>query len=147
MSFLFKLFPNEKFGITSAVYDEMMEAIICGFSFLEKTKNLVDARSIQLITLNVEEVLAKQELPSSFGSGELECVAICRQRSFTLLTNDKRVRNYCKSENITVYDLPMLLRALWENKIYSKKKVRQLVDKIEEKENIVIKNKNIIFED
>lgn len=144
---LFKLFPKEKLAITSAVYDEMIEAIISGFSFMEKAKSLIDTGSIQLITLNVDEVLAKQDLPTSFGSGELECVTICKHRSYILLTNDKRVRNYCKSENITVYDLPMLLRAIWENEILSKEKVRQLVIEIETKENMVIKNKDLIFKE
>lgn len=144
---LFQLFPQDKFGITPAVYDELMEAIPLGFSFLEQAKSSIESGDLQIIPLQPEEIQSKQNLPRSFGPGDLESVIICQHRSYVLLTNDKRLRNFCKDEGITFYDLPMLLRALWENGVYPKQKVRQFISEIEAKENMVIKKKEEIFQD
>lgn len=76
-----------------------------------------------MISLNPNEMRAKQKLPLSFGAGDIECIIISRRPSHVLLTNNKRVRNKCESEGTQVYDLPIILRALWENKIVSVKKM------------------------
>jgi len=77
----------------------------------------------------------------------LESLTIAKRRSLILLTNDKRVRNFCQSEGVVVYDLPMLLRALWTNGIRKKQEVEALATEIENKEHMVIKRKDQIFED
>lgn len=147
LTLIFKLFPNDTFGITPAVYDEMMEAIRLGYSFLKIAKSLVDKNDLQLISLKPDELQLKQTLPRSFGSGDLECIVVSKKRKYELLTNDKRIINYCKLESITVYDLPIILRAFWENGICSKKEVHRMIDEIENKENMVIKNKKFILTD
>ena len=73
------------------------------------------------------------------GDGERECIAVCQGRGWPFLTNDKRARNYCQQTGVEVYDLAGLLRALWERE--SKCFVRQLTDRMEAAEGMVIKNK------
>src|SRR5262249_19742925 len=92
-------------------------------------------------------ITAKQSLPASFGPGDAECVILCQTRGDTLLTNDRRVRNFCRTEGIDVFDLPQLLRALWENGILSKQRVRRLADEMEVAEHMVIRNKEAIFQE
>jgi predicted nucleic acid-binding protein len=100
----------------------------------------------ELLELTREEILAVPNLPTSFGSGEAESVAVCLHRPGTqLLTNDKRARNYCREKSIPCLDLPGILRALWVRKVLSKKKVKQLLAQIETEQGMVIKNKDEIL--
>jgi len=142
---LFKLFPKHEFATPPAVYEEIKEAIRRGFVFLETVLKLIDSGPIRFLTLTPEETLESSRLPESFGAGESEAVAICIRRNAILLSNDKRVRNYCQTHGIEVYDLVRLLRALWKEKVVSRQKVQKIVTKIEQLEKIVIKNKNEIF--
>ena len=102
---LYKLFPKNELGIPAAVYDEMMEAIRLGYSFLNRAKLYVENGDLHLFSLTSEELQLKQNLPYSFGACDLECIIISQRSSHVLLTNDKRMRNYCRSENITVYNI------------------------------------------
>jgi hypothetical protein len=145
MELLFRLFPKDIFGIPPAVHDEMMEAIRRGFGFLESIAHAVKEHRVEIVPLTSDEVVKKQTLPISFGAGDAECLVIREVRDYTLLTNDRRVRNYCRAEGISVFDLPQLLRALWENRIIAKRRVRRLLEQMEHAENMVIKNKEAIF--
>jgi len=98
LSLLFRLFCKDKFGIVSAVYDELMEAIRLGDSFLEKVQSSIDSGELQLISLHPDELRAKQGLHRSFGSVDLASIIVCRERSYILLTNDKRVKNFCQKK-------------------------------------------------
>ena len=84
-------------------------------------------------------------LPSSFGAGESEAIALCARSESIFLSNDKSVRNYCRNHGVEIYDLPRLLRALWENKVVSRQKVQKLVSDMERLEGIAFKNKDRIF--
>jgi predicted nucleic acid-binding protein len=120
LELLFQLFPKDTLGVPPVVYDEMMAAMRLGCSFLEAAAAAIQDGRIRIIPLTAEEITAKQTLPTSLGSGDAECVILCRRRGDTLLTNDRRVRNLCRTEGVEVFDLPQLLRALWENGILSK---------------------------
>ncbi|MBC8230788.1 hypothetical protein H8E77_14660 [bacterium] len=89
--------------------------------------------------------MATATLPDSFGDGERECVAVYQTRGWTFLTNDKRARNYCQQTSVEAYDLAGLLRALWESGLKSKRFVRQLADRMEAAEEMIINNKEVIF--
>lgn len=145
LALLLRLFPKDALGVPPAVYDEVMDAVRLGYSFLEEAADMVQSGHLQIVPLTPSEVAAKQNLSSSFGAGDVECIILCQTRGDTLLTNDRRVRNFCRAEGCTAFDLPQLLRALWENKILSKRRVRRLVIEIEAVEHIVIKNKDEIF--
>jgi predicted nucleic acid-binding protein len=145
LELLFQLFPKDTPGVPPAVHDEMMGAIRLGCVFLEEAAEMVQNGRLQIVPLTSAEIAARQNLPASFGAGDAECVILCQTRGDTLLTNDRRVRNFCRTEGVAVFDLPQLLRALWENGILSKRRVRRLVDEMEVAENMVIKNKEAIF--
>lgn len=82
-------------------------------------------------------ILVDNNILSTFARvGELEL----------LLTNNRRVRNFCREQGLTVFDLPRLLRASWENGVLSRNRVRRLADQTEAAENLVIRNKSAIFE-
>ena len=112
LDLLFRLFPKDKLGVSPTVHDEMMHAIRLGCSFLEPAAQVIRGGRLDIVPLTPAEISAKQGLPSSFGAADAECTIVCRERGDTLLTNDRRVRNFCRTAGIIVFDLPQLLRAL-----------------------------------
>ena len=146
LELLFRLFPKDSLGVPPAVHDELIEAVRLCCHFLEQAAELVDQGRLDIIPLTANEIAGKPKLPASFGAGDADCVIIAQQRKTPLLTNDRRVRNFCREQGLTVFDLPQLLRALWENGLVSRNRVRRLADEMEAGENMVIRNKDAIFE-
>jgi len=146
LKLLFKTFLTHEFIIPGAVYEEILEAKRSGLAFLHSGLALVDSGQIHLLSLTPEEERLKSTLPDSFGPGEAESIAICIRRKAIFLTNDKRARNYCQKNGIEVYDLILLLRALWRKKVVSQQKVQKIMSDIERLENMVFKNKQDIFQ-
>ena len=142
---LFALFPKAEIVVTPAVQSETMAGAYQGFSFLEEVASLIESGHLKLETLTTSELTAKHRCPATLGEGEAESIALCQSRGWTLLTNDKRARNFAESVRLTVYDPRGLLRALWRYGIRSKKQVRRLADRMEAAENMVITNKEAIF--
>jgi predicted nucleic acid-binding protein len=144
---LLKLLEVGRMHITSATFQELNKAIEAGCTFLTP---VLDAISLQLeldlVELTEQENLAVRALPGSLGAGEAGSIAVCLNRAGSrLLTNDKRARNYCREKGIPCLDLPALLRAFWVKKVLTKKKVKQLIRRIETEQGMVIKNKEEIL--
>ncbi len=64
-----------------------------------------------------------------------------------ILSNETRVKNWCKRAGIGYWDLPGVLRALWRMNLLTKEQVRGLMAQIEAKDRIVFKNPEQIFRD
>ncbi|MDI6736029.1 MAG: hypothetical protein QME42_07545 [bacterium] len=144
---LFEIFKSEKIAILPGVYEELRNGLKRGCSLLSEIINLIKRGEIKILPLTEEEILLKSELPASFDEGERECVAVCKIRRFSLLTNEKSVKNFCNREGINYMDLPDLLRTLWQSELLSKEKISELVTEIGAKDNITFKSTNKIFEE
>jgi predicted nucleic acid-binding protein len=142
---LLSLFAGEEVAVTPAVYAELAAGVREGRQFLQSVLDLVDERRLNLVPLTAEEVVRRQQLPSSLDDGEAESITICQTRAAAFVTNDKRARNYCRTVGVEVFDLIEILRSLWKLDICTKREVRRLVAGIEAKEGMVIKNKERIF--
>ena len=102
--------------------------------------------TIDVLQLTRQEVVATDELPESLGPGEAESISVCLHRGkVKLLTNDKRARNFCRESDTSCLDLPEILRALWVRRVATKQEVRQLLERIETEQGMVMKNKEAIF--
>lgn len=145
LQLLFDLFKPEPLGVTPAVFAGLQTGVERGAMFLEVVLQRIESGELHLVALTPEEVLSLGSLPASLGAGERESVAVCRARRYVLLTNDKRARNFSRGEGVTVLDLGGVLRALWECGLQSKQQVKRLIQEIETKEKLVIKNKGAIF--
>ena len=144
---LFQLFPRSQIGIVPAVYNELRIGVTKGHVQLKEVMEMVQKKSIRLITLTEAEIFLKPTLPVSFDEGELESVAVCKSRKIALLTNERSVKNWCVKEDIKYADLPDLLRACWQSEAMSQEEVKTLIEEIEEKDNITFKSKEEIFKD
>jgi predicted nucleic acid-binding protein len=131
--------------VPPAVQSEILTGASQRLTFLEELVNAIESGRLTLEALTPKELLARHRLPPVLGEGEAESITLCQSRGWTLLTNDKRARNFAETLGLTVYDLRGLLRALWRYGIRSKQQVRRLAERMEIAENMVIKNKEAIF--
>ena len=145
MDLLFALFTGDALGVTPAVYAELVAGLREGQSFLQVAVEIVEAGALALLPLTAQEIVQRLALPLSLNAGEAESIALCKSRGAAFVTNDRRARNFCRTEGVEVFDLPEVLRAFWALRICSKQKVRQLVANIETKEGLIIKHKGEIF--
>jgi predicted nucleic acid-binding protein len=146
LGLLWALFPRVPLGVTPAIYREVQEALNQGCGWLVQVPRLVKAGRLQLVAATPVEVLAAEGPPDSLGLGEREAIALCQSRGWSFITNDRRARNYCREAGVEAFDLAGLLRALWTTGARPKKFVRGVLDRMEEAEGIVFKNKDSIFQ-
>jgi predicted nucleic acid-binding protein len=93
-----------------------------------------------------EKAMARQFREAlNLGSGDAECLTVARNRNCLLLTNDRKAKKAADSLSIDHLNLPLLLRELWRRHILPKSRVVELMDEIERKDNVIIKNRDMIF--
>ena len=66
-------------------------------------------------------------------------------RNYPFITNDKKAKNFAREKDVKAWDIPDILKAFWKTKIKTKDKVAVLMDMLEQKDRMVIKDKNRIF--
>ena len=100
-----------------------------------------------MLSPDEKELMITFDIPDPFGSGERDPVAICRNRGYSFLSNEKKVKNFCEKKGIVCIDLNGILKALWKFKILSKDDVLELINEIEHKDNVVVTSKDGILEE
>ncbi len=82
---------------------------------------------------------------TSLGKGELQCIVVCIVRGHPFVTNDRKAKNFASAKGVMAWDIPDILKALWMTKIKSREDVASLMELLERKDLMVIKNKNQIL--
>ena len=147
LDLLQKLFPRDEFFIPSAVYEELIKAQEIGYEF---AKYVIDSELFKTLTLGDEEKDFVNDLSpgrKSLGSGEKEAIALCRHRGYALITNDNDAKNICDENSMEFFDLNMLLKTLWKSEIMKKEEVAKLIDEIETRDKVKIKDREMILGD
>ena len=131
--------------ISPNVLDEVKRAEELGYSHAEKILELIRKGKIQISCPREDEIEFIDKIPSSFGRGERDCVAMALKRDALIVTNEGKVLNYCKQNGIDHVRLNTILRKLWIDEIIEQEDVRDLIHEIEEKDSLVVTDKESIF--
>ncbi|HJH25874.1 MAG TPA: hypothetical protein C5S37_03665 [Methanophagales archaeon] len=145
LDLLKKLLPNVRFFVPSSVYNELFKARERGYEFVDY---VIESGILEVIPLNKEELefLGRlREERKSLGLGELEGVSICKHREYVLVTNDITAKKVCDQYGIKIIDLSMILKSLLEVKILMSDELGALIDEIERKDRVIIKDKDDIL--
>jgi len=145
LDLLKKLFPSVRFFVPSSVYNELFKARERGYEFVDY---VIESGILEVIPLNKEELefLGRlREERKSLGLGELEGVSICKHREYVLVTNDITAKKVCDQYGIKNIDLSMILKSLLEVKILMSDELGALIDEIERKDRVIIKDKDDIL--
>ena len=142
---LFRLFSDKTIHIPPAVQHELSTGLARGRLHLEAVLQAIDNGKLQILHLaNKEQTLAKG-LPTKLNAGEREAIALSKNRKGRLLSNDQRAVRYCQQNNISVIDLPLMLRLLWTRKIVSQDQIKEILEKMQSIENLQLSQKALAF--
>ena len=136
------LFPGDELLIPDGVFEELMHIKELGYEFVDDILDLVKDT-----TMTQDELTVYHSFLSStnLGQGELQCIAICISRNCPFLTNDKKAKNFARAKYVKAWDIPAILKALWKTEIKSQDDVAVLMEKLEQKDKMIIKDKNLIL--
>lgn len=116
-----------------------------GYEFVDY---VIESRILEVTPLNKEELELLSRLREerrSLGLGELEGVSICKHREHILVTNDVTAKKVCDRYEIEFIDLRMILKSLLVTAILTDDELKALIDEIERKDRVVIKDKGGIL--
>ncbi|MBI3764864.1 MAG: hypothetical protein HY260_23740 [Chloroflexi bacterium] len=142
---LFELFGEETILVPPAVQEEITQGVERGKEHLREVVRLIEAGKLTAETLTAEDIETARGLPGSLGPGERQAIAICIRAGGRLLSNDKRVVNFCASHGVKCYPLSVVLRLLWETQVTSKTKVKTMMRRMQTVEGIVFKEPKAIL--
>lgn len=146
LGLLYDVFNTKEFYISPNVHAEIIAAKEKGYLFVGQVIDLFQKKKLIALPLTSEEEIKAEKLPLSFSKGERDSLVICKERNGILVTNERKVINYCKKQDIKCFDLRDILKALHQFMDFSKDEVSKLIEEIEEKDNIIIKDKNEILQ-
>ena len=101
---------NQKAMVTSQVYDE----VTAGFAKYPKLKSIDDLITnniFKLCTLTGKERELYSELIGHLGKGEASCIAIAKEQSVIVVTDDRTARRQCSQMDISVTGTVGILKA------------------------------------
>jgi predicted nucleic acid-binding protein len=97
--------------IPPQVLDELMIGVNRGHLTNDALQTAL-ASGVRTIAMEVMDERRIQQMPAAFGAGEQQAVALAIRLTVPLLSNDRRVRTYCRDQGVFCLDLPTLLRLL-----------------------------------
>lgn len=131
--------------IPSAVYDELQAGIAAKVAYLQPISHWIDSKILRVAPLTAEQLERAETLPQSFGAGERQGIILTDDLRGTLLTNEKRVVNYCTRNRLLCLNLSQLLRLLWKEKVATPDQVRTFMRRMTEAEGITFKDDDQLF--
>ncbi|WP_456327150.1 PIN domain-containing protein [Archaeoglobus sp.] len=142
-----KLFKAQ-FYIPPRVYEEILRAKEKGYDFVDYAIKLIDDRKIRIATLNETEVSMVKELAKKrkLGFGEIEAMALAKNKGWILLSNDKVVEKIAREIGVDVFNIEDILSAMIEFGIIGGEiELKDIIEEIETKDRMVIRNKEYLF--
>jgi len=108
--FILKNRYRQKAIITSQVYDEI-SAGISKYPKLKPIDGLIKNNIFKLCTLTGKEREFYSELIGHLGKGEASCIAIAKEQSAIVVTDDRTARRQCSQMDILVTGTVGILKA------------------------------------
>ena len=142
LELLNELFSGEEILITNGVYEELTYIKESGYDFADQILGFVRNTPMNDEELDIYHSFLKH---TSLGKGELQCIVVCIVRGYPFITNDRKAKNFASAKGVMTWDIPDILKALWMTGIKSKEDVASLMELLERKDMMVIKNKNQIL--
>lgn len=144
--YLEKLFINDRLLVTPFVYTELKVPKEYGYDYPDQIFNSDRFELVQMNDEEIDEFKSKLLVVKSVHSGELEAIIIAKNRDYMFSSNDKKALKYAISQGVSVLHFHSILRALWKFGVLTQKEVRELIGVMEIKDNMEVRNKNLIFD-
>jgi len=143
LELLNELFSSDELLTTNGVYEELAYIRESGYDFADQILGFIRNTPMDDVELDIYHSFLKR---TNLGKGELQCIAVCIVRGYPFITNDRKAKNFASAKGVVAWDIPYILKALWVAEIKSKEDVAILMKMLEQKDMMIIKNKNQILE-
>ncbi len=143
LELLNELFSSDELLTTNGVYEELAYIRESGYDFADQILGFIRNTPMNDVELDTYHSFLKR---TNLGKGELQCIAVCIVRGYPFITNDRKAKNFASAKGVVAWDVPYILKALWVAEIKSKEDVAILMKMLEQKDMMIIKNKNQILE-
>lgn len=140
------LFSNYRLLITHEVYSELKVPKEYGYDFPDQIFNSDRFELIQLTDKEIDEFKSNLLDVKTIHSGELEAIIIAINRGYIFCSKDVKALEYAIAHNVEVLYFHTIMKALWKFDILTQGKVEALMDTMEQADNMMIKNRDIVFE-
>lgn len=146
-----KLFREAQFVIPQRVYEEIVRAKKEGYGFVDYVFGLINDKILDLTSLTSDEILKLKELDENLNLhfGEIEATVLALRKNAILLSNDSQVKKEIQRLNlgIEVFNLEDIISTLIDvGELTSESDIKQLIDEIEAKDRILIRNKSYLLQ-
>lgn len=146
IQYLETLFSNNRLLITPEVYSELKVPKEYGYDFPDQIFNSQRFELVQLTDGEIEEFKSNLLDVSTIHSGELEAITIAINRGYMFCSKDAKALNYATAHGVEVLYFHTVLKALWRFDVLTQGEVEELMNTMEQADNMVIKNRDIVFE-
>ena len=92
-----------------------------------------------------DKVLCDTDITSALAKTDLKNFIIAKNRNIPLLTNDSKLYYKCAENDVKVYDLRQILKTIFVENLLPDEDLKNIVTKIEDKDNTKIKDKVDLF--
>ncbi len=146
-----KLFTDAQFIVPQRVYEEIIRAKKEGYGFVDYVLRLIDDRILNLPILTSDETLKIKDLDESMNLhfGEIEAIVLALREKAILLSNDSQVKKEIQRFNlgIKIFNLEDVISTLIDvGELTSENDIKQLIEEIENKDRVLIKNKAYLLQ-
>lgn len=146
-----KLFREAQFIIPQRVYEEIIRAKKEGYGFVDYALRLINDGVLDLTSLTSDEILKIKELDENLNLhfGEIEATVLALRKNAILLSNDRQVKKEIERLNlgIEVFNLEDIISTLIDvGELTSESDIKQLIEEIETKDRILIRNKGYLLQ-
>ena len=146
IQYLETLFSNACLLITPEVYSELKVPKEYGYDFPDAIFNSNRFELVQLTDEEVDEFKSNLFGIRSIHSGELETITIAMNRGYIFCSKDAKALDYAVTHGVEVLYFHTILKALWKFDVLTQGKVETLMDTMEQVDNMIISNRDIVFE-
>ena len=146
IQYLEGLFTKDRLLITPSVYRELKVPKEYGYDFPDQIFNSNRFELVQLTDGEIEDFKSKLLEVKTIHSGELEAVIIASTRGYMFSSNDTKALKYAFSQGVKVLYFHSILKALWKFGVLTQERVEKLIEIMEREDNMLIRDKDIIFE-
>lgn len=145
LKLLLAVLSIETLYIPPAIEREVRAGLERSVTHLQAIVDLIETGTICVLDIEAADQELIAALPTSFGAGERQAVALCQHYGASLLCNDRQVSRYCRAHDIPCLDLPRLLRLLWLKGVATRAKVKTMIVGMEKVEGLVFKERDRVF--
>ena len=115
--------------ITSQVYDEIM-AGIARYPKLKQINGLIKNNIFKLISLTGTERIIYYELIRHLSKGEASCIAVAKEQSTIVVTDDRAARRQCTQMDIPITGTIGILKASLLEGFINRKQANDILQKM-----------------